>query len=79
MRGVPKNSRPGSIADFPLDNIRSAAYKEGMAKHKNAAAAALGRKGGKATASRRTKQERSEAARKAINARWAKYREEKNK
>jgi hypothetical protein len=50
-----------------------------MAKHKNAAAAALGRKGGKATASRRTKQERSEAARKAINARWAKYREEKNK
>jgi len=32
----------------------------------------LGRKGGKATAAKRTKQERSEAARKAVEARWAK-------
>jgi len=38
---------------------------------KDPAAVRLGRKGGKATAPRRTKQERSEAARKAVLARWA--------
>jgi len=42
---------------------------------KNAAAVALGRKGGKARARKMTKKERSEAARKAIAARWAKKRE----
>jgi len=44
---------------------------------KNQAAVALGRKGGKATAKNRTAQERSEAARKAIQARWAKQKKEK--
>jgi hypothetical protein len=44
---------------------------------KDPAAVKLGRKGGKATAARRTKQERSEAARRAILARWAKRKEEK--
>jgi len=48
-----------------------------MAKRKNQAAASLGRLGGKARAHRLTKQELSEQARKAINARWAKYRKEK--
>ena len=45
---------------------------------KNPHAVALGRrgglKGGKATAANRTPEERSEAARKAIQARWAKER-----
>ena len=39
---------------------------------KNAAAVALGRRGGKATAENRTAEQRSEAARKAVEARWAK-------
>jgi general stress protein YciG len=39
---------------------------------KNAAAVSLGRKGGKATARNRTPEERAEAARKAVKARWAK-------
>jgi hypothetical protein len=39
---------------------------------KNPAAVARGRKGGKATAEKRTAEERSEAARKAVEARWAK-------
>lgn len=39
---------------------------------KNPAAVALGRKGGKATAENRTSKERQEAARKAVQARWAK-------
>jgi len=39
---------------------------------KNAAAVALGRKGGKARAARMTPEERSEAARKAVEARWEK-------
>jgi hypothetical protein len=39
---------------------------------KNAAAVALGRKGGKATAENRTPQQRSEAARRAVQARWEK-------
>lgn len=42
---------------------------------KNPAAVALGRKGGKATAENRTPEQRSEAARKAVEARWAKTRE----
>ncbi len=45
-------------------------------KSKNPHAVALGRrggkKGGKVTAARRTAEERSEAARKAVRARWAK-------
>jgi hypothetical protein len=53
-----------------------------MGKKKNPHAVALGRKGGikggakggKATAAARTPEERSEAARKAVNARWAKSR-----
>jgi hypothetical protein len=43
---------------------------------KNPAAVALGRKGGKATAESRTAEQRSESARKAVEARWAKQREE---
>jgi hypothetical protein len=43
-----------------------------MAKEKNPAAVALGRAGGKATAKKRTPKERSEAARKAVQARWKK-------
>ncbi len=39
---------------------------------KNPAAVALGRIGGKATAEKRTPQERTEAARRAVGARWAK-------
>jgi hypothetical protein len=39
---------------------------------KNPAAVALGRKGGKATARKLTPQQRSDAARKAVEARWAK-------
>ena len=42
---------------------------------KNPAAVALGRKGGKATAENRTAEQRSEAARKAVEARWSKTRE----
>lgn len=38
--------------------------------------ASLGRKGGKARAKNLTPQERSESAKKAINARWAKLRAE---
>jgi hypothetical protein len=41
---------------------------------KNPAAVSLGRKGGKATAKNRTPEERAEAARKAVEARWAKQR-----
>jgi hypothetical protein len=39
---------------------------------KNSAAVALGRRGGKATARNRTPEERIEAARRAVEARWAK-------
>ena len=42
-----------------------------MAK-KNPAAVQLGRKGGKAAARNRTKEEREEQARKAAQARWSK-------
>jgi hypothetical protein len=41
---------------------------------KNAAAVALGRKGGKARAEKLTPEQRSESARKAVEARWAKLR-----
>jgi hypothetical protein len=41
---------------------------------KNAAAIALGRKGGKARAEKMTPEQRSEAARKAVEARWSKLR-----
>ncbi len=41
-------------------------------KRKNPAAVALGRKGGKARVSNLTPEERSNAARKAVLARWAK-------
>ena len=52
-------------------------------KKKNAAAVELGRrgglkaagKGGKAIAARRTPEERSAAARKAVTARWTKWKE----
>jgi hypothetical protein len=43
-----------------------------MAKRKNPAAVALGRKGGKATAKKLTKEQRAESARQAAAARWAK-------
>jgi hypothetical protein len=54
-----------------------------MSRKKNAAAVELGRrgglkaagKGGKAIAAKRTPEERSEAARKAVTARWTKWRE----
>jgi hypothetical protein len=42
---------------------------------KNAAAVALGRKGGQARAKKLTADERSDSARKAVEARWAKTRE----
>jgi len=51
-----------------------------MAKRKNPHAVALGRKGGKkggiARAAKLTAKERSEAARKAVMARWAKAKAE---
>jgi hypothetical protein len=64
--------------------LQSAAYRSlkrrgktvGMTP-KNPAAVALGRKGGKATAENRTAKERQEAARKAIQARWAKEKKAK--
>lgn len=54
--------------------LRSAPYAilPVMAKKKNPAAVALGRKGGKARWSKVTKAERTEIARKVIAARWAK-------
>jgi len=39
---------------------------------KNAAAVALGRRGGRATAKNRTAEQRSDSARKAVEARWDK-------
>jgi len=41
-----------------------------MAKRKNSAAVALGRKGGKARLKTMTKEQRSELAKKAAKARW---------
>jgi hypothetical protein len=61
--------------------LRSAAYRQREIHDKNVpmapknqAAMELGRRGGKATARNRTKAERREAAKKAIEARWAKTR-----
>jgi hypothetical protein len=52
-----------------------------MAKRKNQAAVALGRKGGRkggpARAASMTAEERSESARKAVMARWEQYYESK--
>lgn len=56
---------------------------ERMGKRKNPHAVELGRrggikgsaKGGEATAAKRTPEERSESARKAVTARWAKWKE----
>lgn len=52
-----------------------------MAKRKNPHAVALGRKGGqkggKARAAKLTPEERSEAARKAVRARWERWRARK--
>jgi hypothetical protein len=54
-----------------------------MAKKKNPHAVALGRlgglKGGKARVSKLTPQERRELARKAVQARWAKYKKDQQK
>lgn len=54
-----------------------------MVKRKNPAAVALGRKGGKkggkARAEKLSAEELSEQGRYAVQARWAKYREEKAK
>ncbi len=54
-----------------------------MAKKKNAAAVALGRKGGlkggKARAEKLSSEELSKQGRYAVQERWAKYREEKAK
>lgn len=47
-----------------------------MSKKKNPAAMELGRKGGKVRASRLTPQERQESARKAVQARWAKRKDQ---
>jgi hypothetical protein len=56
-------------------------YDSRMGKRKNPAAVALGRKGGlvggKARAASMTAAERSEAARKAVAARWEKAKKEK--
>lgn len=64
-----------------FDIIRGAPYHESMAKRqaggKDPLAVALGRRGGKATASKRTPKERSEAARKAVLARWARAKPKK--
>jgi hypothetical protein len=48
-----------------------------IAHMKNKAAQQLGSRGGKKTASRRTPKQRSEAARKAVTARWKKWRARK--
>jgi hypothetical protein len=45
-----------------------------VAKKKNPAAVSLGRKGGQTRAKKLTKEELSEQGRKAIQARWEKYR-----
>jgi hypothetical protein len=53
-----------------------------MAEEKNPAAVALGKlggsKGGKARAAKMTPEERSESARKAVKARWAKKRQQES-
>jgi len=63
-----------------LEEVTKAAKKNSSAK-KHPAAVALGRlgglKGGPARAKKLTAEERSESARKAVQARWAKARETK--
>jgi hypothetical protein len=58
---------------------RAVPYTPGMAKKKNPAAVSLGRlgglKGGPARAKKLTQKQRTESARKAVNARWAKEKE----
>jgi hypothetical protein len=48
-------------------------------KDKDPHAVALGRKGGKARIEKMTPERRSEIARKAVLARWAKYRKDQQK
>ena len=48
-------------------------------KEKDPNAVALGRKGGKARLHKLTSQERTDLARKAVTARWAKEKEKKDK
>jgi hypothetical protein len=60
---------------------RAVTYSWAMVKRKNPAAVALGKKGGKkggpARAANMTPEERSESARNAVVARWARYYERK--
>ena len=62
-------------------NTESCAIISDMPRKKNPAAVALGRlggkKGGPARAAKMTAEELTESARKAVNARWAKYRAKK--
>jgi hypothetical protein len=62
-----------------LVSIGEGAQTTRTQKEKNDAAAALGRKGGKATASNRTAEQRKEAAKKAVSARWEKSKAAKAK
>jgi hypothetical protein len=63
-----------SLSGNILLTLRSGRYKFGpmVAKRKNRYAQALGRKGGRVRAKRLTAEQRSEAARQAVKARWAK-------
>jgi hypothetical protein len=55
---------------WPFGSRAGTANARLMAKKKNPAAVALGRKGGKAAAERLTEEQRKEKARKAAQARW---------
>ena len=60
---------------FMVTVFPAAAYVKSMMAKKSAFSkylAELGRKGGQATAKKRTPEQRKEAARKAVQARWAK-------
>lgn len=69
------NSHTRPVLRCFAGNLRGGAYHETVAKkrgdRKDPLAVALGRRGGKATASKRTAAERSEAARRAVLVRWA--------
>ena len=69
------------VKQMELAFSRAVTYILIMAKRKNAAAVELGRKGGKkggpARAANMTPEERSDSARNAVLARWAKYYEGK--
>ena len=69
------------LARQVLDAVVPEAEESQQEKEKNPAAVALGRlggkKGGKARATKLTKERRSEIARKAAQARWGKARQEK--